>query len=108
MESLPRRASQASGVLCFDGATSTDHGHQTAQTANLPVVEAEDLFAHVKQPHVSPEDAELFRAQMLNEMAGMSVEDGFDCESAVRSRWSKGKRLGAKRSRPSSASQNFE
>ncbi len=58
------------------GATSTDHGHPTALTADLSPAEAEALFARVIRPDVSPQDAELFRAQMLTEMAGMSVEDG--------------------------------
>lgn len=58
------------------GATSTDHGHLSARTADLPAAEAEALFARVTRADVSPEDAELFRAQMLTEMAGMSVDDG--------------------------------
>lgn len=58
------------------GATSTDHGHPTALTADLSPTEAEALFARVIRPDVSPQDAELFRAQMLTEMAGMSLEDG--------------------------------
>ncbi|AOG01774.1 glucuronate isomerase family protein [Blastomonas sp. RAC04] len=58
------------------GATSTDHGHPTALTADLSRAEADALFARVIRPDVSPQDAELFRAQMLTEMAGMSVEDG--------------------------------
>ncbi|MFN3820244.1 glucuronate isomerase [Blastomonas sp.] len=58
------------------GATSTDHGHPTALTADLSEAEAEALFARVIRPDVSPQDAELFRAQMLTEMAGMSVDDG--------------------------------
>lgn len=58
------------------GATSTDHGHLSARTADLSAAEAEALFIRVTRADVSPEDAELFRAQMLTEMAGMSVEDG--------------------------------
>ncbi len=58
------------------GATSTDHGHPTARTADLSAGEAEALFARVTKASVSPEDAELFRAQMLTEMAGMSIDDG--------------------------------
>lgn len=58
------------------GATSTDHGHPTARTADLSSAEAEALFKRVTQPSPSAEDAELFRAQMLTEMAGMSAEDG--------------------------------
>ncbi len=58
------------------GATATDHGHPTAATANLSAVEAEALFAKVTRGDWTPADAELFRAQMLTEMAAMSVEDG--------------------------------
>lgn len=58
------------------GATSTDHGHPTALTADLSRADAEALFARVIRGQVTPQDAELFRAQMLTEMAGMSVEDG--------------------------------
>jgi glucuronate isomerase len=58
------------------GATSTDHGHPTARTADLPLHEAEALFARVAAGPVTPAEAELFRAQMLTEFAAMSVEDG--------------------------------
>src|SRR5690606_2316882 len=58
------------------GATSTDHGHPSARTANLSQAEAEALFQRVLKPDVSAADADLFRALMLTEMARMSVEDG--------------------------------
>ena len=58
------------------GATATDHGHPTAATANLSFAEAEALFVKVTRGDWTPADAELFRAQMLTEMAAMSVEDG--------------------------------
>ena len=58
------------------GATATDHGHPTAQTANLSTAECESLFARIVGGTWSAADAELFRAQMLTEMARMSVEDG--------------------------------
>lgn len=58
------------------GATSTDHGHPTARTADLAPDEAAALFARVIRPDVTAADAELFRAQMLTEMAAMSTEDG--------------------------------
>ena len=58
------------------GATSTDHGHPTAATANLSAAEAEVLFNRVRGGKACAEDAELFRAQMLTEMAGMSLDDG--------------------------------
>jgi glucuronate isomerase len=58
------------------GATSTDHGHPSAATANLSRIECEQLYARVRWGGASPDDAELFRAQMLTEMAKMSVADG--------------------------------
>lgn len=58
------------------GATATDHGHPTAATADLAPDEAERLFRAIVTDNWTPADAELFRAQMLTEMAAMSVEDG--------------------------------
>lgn len=58
------------------GATSTDHGHPTARTADLSDTDARALFTRVTSATVSPDDAELFRAHMLTVMAGMSVDDG--------------------------------
>lgn len=58
------------------GATSTDHGHPTAATADLSPNEAATLFQRVLRANVDAADAELFRAQMLTEMATMSVDDG--------------------------------
>jgi glucuronate isomerase len=83
------------------GATSTDHGHPTAGTADLTARDAEALFrrlvagaspgkaaARRRTPDKargasaaqaagpSAADAELFRAQMLTEMARMSLDDG--------------------------------
>lgn len=58
------------------GATSTDHGHPTAATADLDPVPAVTLFEKIVSGHFEPQDAELFRGQMLTEMARMSLEDG--------------------------------
>jgi glucuronate isomerase len=58
------------------GATSTDHGHATAQTADLSVGDATALFGRVTATSCSAADAELFRAHMLTVMAGMAIEDG--------------------------------
>jgi glucuronate isomerase len=58
------------------GVTSSDHGHPTAQTADLSEAAANALFDRVKTGQCTPSDAELFRAQMLTEMAKMSLEDG--------------------------------
>jgi glucuronate isomerase len=58
------------------GATSTDHGHASARTADLSVRECEQLFAQALRGECSPAEADLFRGQMLTEMARMSLEDG--------------------------------
>ncbi|MBS0295886.1 MAG: glucuronate isomerase [Proteobacteria bacterium] len=58
------------------GATSTDHGHPTARTSDLSPSDTEALFQRILRPEVSAADAELFRAQMLTEMARMSLDDG--------------------------------
>jgi glucuronate isomerase len=58
------------------GATSTDHGHPTAFTADLPTAECAALYARVRSGQVDAADAELFRGQMLTEMARMSIDDG--------------------------------
>jgi glucuronate isomerase len=59
-----------------NGATATDHGHLTAQTADLSLQDAERLYHRVFTGRMQPGDVELFQAQMLTELAGMSVEDG--------------------------------
>jgi glucuronate isomerase len=59
-----------------NGAKATDHGHLTAQTVDLPLQEAERLYERIFTGRLQPGDVELFQAQMLTEMAGMSVEDG--------------------------------
>lgn len=56
-------------------ATATDHGHPTALTANLSVDECHVLFSQVLSGNSTAQEQELFRAQMLTEMAGMSIED---------------------------------
>jgi len=58
------------------GATSTDHGHPSCRTADLPLAQAEALFAKVSRGEFTTDEAELFRAQMLTEMAAMSLDDG--------------------------------
>jgi len=58
------------------GATATDHGHPTARTENLSTEHAAALFDKVCQANFTAKDAEQFRAQMLTEMARMSVDDG--------------------------------
>jgi glucuronate isomerase len=58
------------------GCTSTDHGHPSAATANLSSAEAASLFDKVRAGKAATAERELFRAQMLTEMARMSLDDG--------------------------------
>ena len=58
------------------GATSSDHGHATADTANLSDTAAKDLFDRVRRETADDSERRLFRAQMLTEMAKMSLDDG--------------------------------
>ena len=58
------------------GCTATDHGHATPQTADLSKEEATALYGKVLAGEADKQQQELFRAQMLMEMARMSVEDG--------------------------------
>jgi glucuronate isomerase len=58
------------------GATSTDHGHLTAQTSDLGDAECEALFAKALAGKATAAEAETFRGQVLTEMAKMSLDDG--------------------------------
>lgn len=58
------------------GATSTDHGHPSAVTADLSEARCEQLYQGALRGELSAEQAEQFRGQMLMEMAMMSLDDG--------------------------------
>ena len=58
------------------GCAATDHGHPTARTANLSTADATELFGRVLKGKADAQQQELFRAQMLTEMARMSLDDG--------------------------------
>jgi len=62
------------------GATATDHGTPSARTADLDAADAARLYDRLLRAAAKqgpdPDDAELFRAQMLTESARMSVDDG--------------------------------
>lgn len=58
------------------GATSSDHGHPSCATADLSDAQARKLFDKVVRGEANAEDSELFRAQVLTEMAAMSLDDG--------------------------------
>jgi glucuronate isomerase len=58
------------------GCTSSDHGHATARTEDLPQAEAAALFAKALAGTCTADEADVFRGQMLTEMARMSLDDG--------------------------------
>jgi glucuronate isomerase len=58
------------------GATSTDHGHPTAQTSDLSPAEAQRLLDRALGGAITAAEAEAFRGQVLTEMARMSIDDG--------------------------------
>ncbi len=58
------------------GATSTDHGHPSAVTADLDPAACRELFDRALKGLLNAEEAELFRGQILTEMVRMSLEDG--------------------------------
>jgi glucuronate isomerase len=58
------------------GCTATDHGHPSPRTANLSTAEAQEIFQKVLSGNADPTVQDLFRAQMLTEIARMSVDDG--------------------------------
>ena len=55
---------------------ATDHGHPTAATANLDAEYCQKLLSKAFQGNASSAEKELFRAQLLTEMALMSLDDG--------------------------------
>jgi len=57
------------------GVTSSDHGHESARTADLSAEECEKLYQKIITNKYSENDAELFAAQMLTEFAKMSLDD---------------------------------
>ena len=58
------------------GATASDHGHPTAMTADLSMAQSGKLFNKIISGKFATTDAEMFRGQMLTEMAKMSIDDG--------------------------------
>lgn len=59
-----------------NGATSTDHGNPSVKTADLDEQQKKALYEKVRSGVQTSQEAELFRAQMLTEMALMSIDDG--------------------------------
>ncbi|MBM4430788.1 MAG: glucuronate isomerase [Chloroflexi bacterium] len=58
------------------GAKATDHGAQSAYTAELSPAKAEAIFQRALREQATAEDAHRFTAHMLMENARMSIEDG--------------------------------
>lgn len=58
------------------GAVATDHGPPGAMTNDVSRRDAQSLLDRHLLGRPEPGDAEVFRAQMLTEMAAMSCEDG--------------------------------
>ncbi len=58
------------------GATSTDHGIKSPYTHKLSSNEAEEIFSRALNGKATENDAYLFTANMLMEMASMSCDDG--------------------------------
>ena len=58
------------------GCTSSDHGHATARTEDLPQDQAALLFEKALRGTCTAKEADAFRGQMLTEMARMSRDDG--------------------------------
>lgn len=58
------------------GATSTDHGVFSPFTHQLSIKEAEEIFNRALANKLEENDARLFSANMLMEIARMSIEDG--------------------------------
>jgi glucuronate isomerase len=57
------------------GATATDHGHPSPITADLSPTKCQQLLTGAIKGTLDAESAEQFRAQMLTEMAAMSLDD---------------------------------
>ena len=58
------------------GARATDHGAQSAYTAELSPAEADAIFQRALRGQVTPDDAHRFTAHVMMENARMAIEDG--------------------------------
>jgi glucuronate isomerase len=64
------------GSFLEAGATSSDHGHPSPVTVDLSDRAAEALFDRIVSGRALPGEAEIFRGEMLVQMAAMSLDDG--------------------------------
>jgi len=76
MEGLSECAASGAPALSRTGVHRDRPRAPNCAHANLPTAEAEELFCRVITGKADAKQQELFRAQMLTEMARMSVEDG--------------------------------
>ncbi|HTZ09107.1 MAG TPA: glucuronate isomerase [Acidimicrobiales bacterium] len=58
------------------GAVATDHGHPSAGTADLSPARCQRLLDRARAGTLDAVEGELFRGQLLLEMARMSIDDG--------------------------------
>jgi glucuronate isomerase len=58
------------------GATASDHGHPTATTCDFEEKACQQLLDGAIAGDLTAQEADLFRGQVLTEMAAMSLEDG--------------------------------
>jgi glucuronate isomerase len=58
------------------GARATDHGAQSAYTAELSPAEADAIFQRALHGQITPDDAHRFTAHVIMESARMAIEDG--------------------------------
>jgi glucuronate isomerase len=72
LEALRRRRE----AFKAEGATASDHGPPSPRTLNLSRADAEALYDRVRGGEGSANERDAFRAQMLTEMARLSLEDG--------------------------------
>ena len=73
---ISTRTARAAPTSSRSARPRRDHGHPTAETANLSDAAAEELFNRVRGKTADEREQRLFRAQMLTEMAKMSLDDG--------------------------------
>jgi glucuronate isomerase len=58
------------------GAVASDHGHPTARTENLSSQHCQRLLDGARAGALYDDEQEMFRGQLLLEMARMSIDDG--------------------------------
>jgi len=75
-KSFVRAIEDRRGYFKSAGATSTDQGVESAYTEELTPAAAESIFRRALKGKATENDSDMFIANMLMEMARMSVDDG--------------------------------